>query len=50
MDGLLLFILIAGLVVMLGISIYLLIVFVHRTRFVTQPTTRDGELPGTARF
>lgn len=31
MDALLLIILIAGLLVMLAISIYLLIVFVHRT-------------------
>ena len=34
MDALLLVILIAGLIIMLGISIYLLIVFVHRTPFL----------------
>lgn len=49
MDALLLVILIFAILVMLGISIYLLVRFVHRNCPLTQPTKRALVLPFTAR-
>lgn len=50
MDALLLFIIIFGFVIMLAISVYLLIVYVHRSFQITQPMTRDGGQLSIVRF
>lgn len=50
MDVLLLIILIFSIVVMLGISIYLLVVYVHRKPVLIQLMKKDLGLLSTAKF